>query len=153
MTGHRPPYLFYLCWRYLGPLVMAGVFTFYLVSNNINIYLKYLPIATPGVLLPRHLRHLHLPHLGGSHRAGAVPGEHGLGPPVRPLLLGIQTGKIIYGAVKWSLETKCEKHISTIKSLVPKYHLLKTDLCTYKEFLDLQIYDDEIYGLLRLFVT
>ena len=32
MTGHRPPYLFYLCWKYFGPLVMAGVFLFYLVS-------------------------------------------------------------------------------------------------------------------------
>ena len=32
MTGHRPPYLFYLCWKYFGPIVMAGVFIFYLVS-------------------------------------------------------------------------------------------------------------------------
>ena len=53
MTGHRPPYLFYLCWRYLGPLVMAGVFTFYLVTmsistNNIYPYLRqvsYSPVT------------------------------------------------------------------------------------------------------------
>ena len=41
MTGHRPPYLFYLCWRYLGPLVMAGVFTFYLVTMSISTYNIY----------------------------------------------------------------------------------------------------------------
>ena len=34
MTGIRPPYIFYLCWRYLGPAVMAGVFLFYMFSYS-----------------------------------------------------------------------------------------------------------------------
>ena len=34
MTGIRPPYIFYLCWRFLAPAVMMGVFVFYLVSYS-----------------------------------------------------------------------------------------------------------------------
>jgi len=41
MTGHRVPWLFYLCWKYLAPLVMAGVFAFYLVSYNPVTYGSY----------------------------------------------------------------------------------------------------------------
>jgi len=32
MTGNRPSYFWYLCWKFLAPLVMAGVFVFYLYS-------------------------------------------------------------------------------------------------------------------------
>ena len=41
MTGHQPPYLFYLCWKYLGPAVMMGVFMFYLVSYSPVTYGQY----------------------------------------------------------------------------------------------------------------
>jgi len=34
MTGIRPPYFFYLCWRFFAPAVMAGVFIFYLFSYS-----------------------------------------------------------------------------------------------------------------------
>ena len=34
MTGIRPPYFFYLCWRFFAPAVMLGVFVFYLVSYS-----------------------------------------------------------------------------------------------------------------------
>ena len=41
MTGHQPPFLFYLCWKFLGPAVMAGVFIFYLVSYSPVTYGDY----------------------------------------------------------------------------------------------------------------
>ena len=41
MTGHLPPYMFYLCWKYLGPAVMMGVFMFYLVSYSPVTYGDY----------------------------------------------------------------------------------------------------------------
>ena len=47
MTGHRPPYLFYLCWKYFGPMVMAGVFIFYLVSITSNVLLPHLLTRSP----------------------------------------------------------------------------------------------------------
>ena len=40
-AGHQPPYLFYLCWKYLGPAVMMGVFIFYLVSYSPVTYGQY----------------------------------------------------------------------------------------------------------------
>ena len=57
MTGHRPPYLFYLCWKYFGPLVMAGVFLFYLVSITqfVMCYMSHRHRMTPGLLLPGDL--------------------------------------------------------------------------------------------------
>ena len=41
MTGHQPPYIFYLCWKFLGPAVMAGVFVFYLASYSPVTYGDY----------------------------------------------------------------------------------------------------------------
>ena len=41
MAGHKPPYIFYLCWKYLGPAVMMGVFMFYLVSYSPVTYGQY----------------------------------------------------------------------------------------------------------------
>nr|CAH0103165.1 unnamed protein product [Daphnia galeata] len=37
MSGNRPSWFFYICWSFLGPLVMAGVFFFYVI--------QYIPVT------------------------------------------------------------------------------------------------------------
>ncbi|XP_046462930.1 sodium- and chloride-dependent GABA transporter 1-like [Daphnia pulex] len=37
MSGKRPSWFFYICWSFLGPLVMAGVFLFYVI--------QYIPVT------------------------------------------------------------------------------------------------------------
>jgi solute carrier family 6 GABA transporter-like protein 1 len=32
MTGHKPNIFWYLCWKYFAPMVMLGVFVFYIIS-------------------------------------------------------------------------------------------------------------------------
>ena len=92
MTGHQPPFLFYLCWKYLGPAVMMGVFIFYLVSYSPVTYGEYnlqtdeVNVVSIVLLYHVHCRRVPVPGVGGDAGAGAVPGQHGLGPSLRSLL-------------------------------------------------------------------
>ena len=92
MTGHQPPFLFYLCWKYLGPAVMMGVFIFYLVSYSPVTYGEYnlqtdeVNVVSIVLLYHVHCRRVPVPGVGGDAGAGSVPGQHGLGPSLRSLL-------------------------------------------------------------------
>jgi len=41
MTGYRPPFIFYYCWMFFGPLVMIGIFLFYVVQFTHVTYGSY----------------------------------------------------------------------------------------------------------------